>query len=155
MNKEDNIRTSKAAVIIVLYQPQKTDIDKVSLMADRYAGVIIDNSQENTFKQENVGLMHYIPLHENKGIAEAQNIGLQYIFNHTDATHIVFLDQDSDVPATYVDDIVNLHLTRSDRNSLIWLSSDPRRKTKPQARNTSLFSTKTRLQPLTSYLNGR
>ena len=105
VNITEKISNLSVAVVIVLYQPHKEDIANVIRLSNVFVGVIIDNSQEKTFKDEQLGKMQYIPLKENVGIAEAQNIGIRYIFNHTDATHIVFLDQDSTVPTTYADDI--------------------------------------------------
>ena len=51
--------------------------------------------------------MHYVTLRENVGIAKAQNIGSSYVLDYSDATHIVFLDQDSTVPSSYPQDIAN------------------------------------------------
>ena len=101
--------TSDAAVVIVLYNPGDDEKANVTRLADVCGGVIVDNSPKRSFEGEDVGMMHYMPLLQNTGIAEAQNIGVSYVLEHTDATHIVFLDQDSSVPASYAEDIANAY----------------------------------------------
>jgi len=108
MKETEHIPHPSVTVVIVLYHPKKDDIEHIARLADTCHGVIVDNSETRSFEEEHIGLMHYIPLLKNVGIAEAQNLGVRYIFNHTDATHIVFLDQDSDIPITYADDIANI-----------------------------------------------
>ena len=71
------------AVIIVLYHPSKEDEEFVNHISELYHTVVIDNSQDN------------------KGIAEAQNQGLQHVLDQQKMTHVVFLDQDSRVADDY------------------------------------------------------
>lgn len=104
--QKSNIK-SDTAVIIILYNPSENAKANVIRLAEVSLGVIVDNSPDRSLEGEDMGMMHYMPLQKNVGIAEAQNIGMRYIFDHTDATHIIFLDQDSDVPITYAEDIAN------------------------------------------------
>lgn len=93
------------AVIIVLFEPNKAEIAKASRLACRYHGVIVDNSLSPAFISQPSHLMHYIAFQRNMGIAEAQNVAMRYIIENTTATHIVFLDQDSDIDENYPDAI--------------------------------------------------
>jgi len=95
----------RVAIVIVLYNPSDDEIANVQRLAEVYPGAVVDNSAESAFKGNQIGRMCYMPLHENVGIAKAQNIGSRYILEQTDATHIVFLDQDSTVADTYPQNI--------------------------------------------------
>ncbi|MBR1799956.1 MAG: glycosyltransferase family 2 protein [Bacteroidaceae bacterium] len=95
------------AAVIVLYNPSKEETANVRRLSGAHNGVIVDNSPEPAFQGDRLGKMHYVSLQENMGIAKAQNIGCRYVLDHTDATHIVFLDQDSTVPDSYPEEIVN------------------------------------------------
>jgi len=94
------------AVIIVLYNPSESDIDNVRDIAGKNFGVIIDNSCTPFTEKSIVGNMKYICNRKNMGIAEAQNIAIREILKSGRYTHIVFLDQDSRVPQTYIADIL-------------------------------------------------
>lgn len=106
-NPEIKCSVHNVAVVIVLYNPSKEETANVRRLSEAHNGVIVDNSPEPAFQGERLGKMHYVPLQENMGIAKAQNIGSQYVLDHTDATHIVFLDQDSTVSDSYPQDIAN------------------------------------------------
>ncbi len=92
-------------VIIVVYNPHDDEIANVQRLSLLHPGVVVDNSPVPVFKDAHLNMMEYVGLGQNVGIAEAQNIALRHILNHTEATHIVFLDQDSTVPDTYPQDI--------------------------------------------------
>ena len=83
------------ALVIVLFNPTDDDIHHLQHVAQLYPGVIVDNSETRHFESEQVELMHYIFLGGNKGIAHAQNVGIQHIMQHGPTEHIVFMDQDS------------------------------------------------------------
>ena len=95
------------SLVIVLYNPNNDETANVRRLSESHKGVIVDNSAEPAFCGNQLGMMHYVALKENVGIAKAQNIGSRYVLNHSDATHIVFLDQDSTVPPSYPQDIAN------------------------------------------------
>lgn len=77
------IEVSHIAVVIILYHPSADDMGFVAHIGELYHTVVIDNSRDN------------------KGIAGAQNQGLQSLLDHEDITHVVFLDQDSRVTDDY------------------------------------------------------
>lgn len=98
------IKSTDIAVIFVLYQPKQVDIEHISAIAQEFHGAIVDNTPVPCLDTPRIGLMHYIPLHENKGIAEAQNIGIERVTEQTaepSPRMIVFMDQDSRCPASY------------------------------------------------------
>ena len=95
------------AVVIVLFNPSDEEAGNVRRLSEAHHGVIVDNSPQPAFSGGQTGNMHYIALRENAGIAKAQNIGSRYLLDNTNATHIVFLDQDSTVADSYPQDIAN------------------------------------------------
>ena len=91
-------------IVTILYNPSTDDLQHLSKMASVHKGVIVDNSQHRNFESDDVGKMHYIPLMDNYGIAEAQNRGIRYIMDSMpDVSHIVFMDQDSRCEEDYAD----------------------------------------------------
>lgn len=100
---EDNM----IGVVIVLYNPQPEDKANVAAMAQCNAGVIVDNSAIASMEASEgyIGKMMYVALCENKGIAEAQNIGVRLLAKKN-VRYIVFLDQDSRCPMGYCESIV-------------------------------------------------
>lgn len=97
----------KVAIVVVLYNPSEDEKVNVLRLSETNFGVVVDNSPEPAFIGSQIGKMHYVSLRENAGIAKAQNVGSRYILDNTDATHIVFLDQDSTVSDSYPQDITN------------------------------------------------
>lgn len=97
---------SKIAIIIVLFHPNDDDISHIESLSKQYQGVVIDNSSNRCFKDNNIGLLHYIFNNGNKGIAEAQNIGIDFLLKENKYECFVFLDQDSRVKVDYVKKIV-------------------------------------------------
>lgn len=102
-------------VVIVLYNPQPEDKAHVTAMAQHYAGVIVDNSAVASMETSDgyIGRMKYVALCENKGIAEAQNIGVRHLLekcgahlSEKEVKYIVFLDQDSRCQLDYCERIV-------------------------------------------------
>lgn len=82
------------AVIIILYNPSEEDIGNAESVAKTYRGVIVDNSDLPFTKDSKIGRMHYVCNKANKGIAEAQNIGMRIMLREC-VSHLVFFDQDS------------------------------------------------------------
>ncbi len=95
------MESTETAVIIILFNPSGEDIAQAELMATLWEGVIVDNSDTPFTPHDRIGKMRYICNKANLGIAEAQNIALRNILSDTNASHIVFLDQDSRMPADY------------------------------------------------------
>lgn len=92
---------NQISIIVVLYQPSPDDLNTIARLSNLYHVFAIDNSaKENVFPgpQE---LLHYYFDGINKGIADAQNIGIGHLSDMKDITHVVFLDQDSRVSDDY------------------------------------------------------
>lgn len=89
------------AVVIVLFHPSDEDVANAAYLAEAYDGVIVDNSEEENFQSRQVGRMHYLPLMQNEGIAEAHNKSISIIMQEGKARYIVLLDQDSRCPTDY------------------------------------------------------
>ncbi len=77
------IEASQIAIVIILFHPTDDDRKSVAHISELYHTVVIDNSEDN------------------KGIAIAQNIGIQRVMEHPEITHVVFLDQDSRLADDY------------------------------------------------------
>lgn len=90
------------AVVIVLFQPSKQDIANIREISKICFSVAVDNSIEESIDSESVGNLHYIYIGNNVGIAEAQNIGINYIIARGGIDYIVFLDQDSRIEDGYL-----------------------------------------------------
>lgn len=93
-------------IVVVLFNPTEKDLRAVDRLSLIYKGAIVDNSENCNFKENNVGLMTYVPLLKNFGIAKAQNIGLQLSFER-DTQFVVLLDQDTRIETDYPKQIVN------------------------------------------------
>lgn len=100
-NKQDNI-----AIIIILFNPKREDVDNIKRLSIRYEGVIVDNSCPAIFNEDKVNRMYYIAMKDNVGIAKAQNIGIQKALQNNDIDYLVFMDQDSTMSDSYPTDIV-------------------------------------------------
>ena len=98
------------ALIIVLYHPSDDDISHILDLSQKYHGVVVDNSFVRSIKDDSVGFFHYIFNGTNKGIAEAQNIGINFLQQEGSCKYVVFLDQDSRVESDYIDRIVEEYL---------------------------------------------
>ena len=95
------------ALVIVFFNPSLEDIKHAKALAIKWDGVIVDNSVNPCIGEELIGKMQYIPLRGNRGIAEAQNIGINAVMSKWSPTHVVFLDQDSRTSVSYPEEIVN------------------------------------------------
>ncbi len=111
----------KAVIIIVLYNPTKDDIAYVKDLAKNAEGVVVDNSDCPSISGQKIGNMTYISNRANLGIAKAQNIGLRHILKNCDATHIVFLDQDSRIPVDFPQQMADAFKRISDKRKLAML----------------------------------
>ena len=75
------------AVIIILYNPSEEDIGNAESVAKTYRGVIVDNSDLPFTNDSKIGRMHYVCNKANKGIAEAQNIGMRMMLGEKIQIH--------------------------------------------------------------------
>ena len=89
-------------LILVLYNPNwkvtSVVIEQIKNQVDYIC--IVDNSLKSSIPKSIISekKIHYIPLNTNKGIACAQNIGIEYLLNKR-VEYIVFSDQDSLAPS--------------------------------------------------------
>jgi rhamnosyltransferase len=98
---------SNLYIVIVLYYPTPEQVKNILSIIQCNCCIVIDN----TTNQENLDINNfikigysnsiYIPLKENKGIALAQNIGIEEA-KKRGAEYILFLDQDSKISKNFV-----------------------------------------------------
>ncbi|KJF90573.1 glycosyltransferase family 2 protein [Photobacterium leiognathi] len=99
--------------IIVLFNPEKELLKRLLLsLQDQVEDIcIVDNSPTSVKEKINDILslisnnIKYFALNDNKGIAEAQNIGISYAIDN-DYSHVLLLDQDSSLPPSMVKDLL-------------------------------------------------
>lgn len=106
------------AVVIVLYYPEQKHIDHVLNLSSALdvSLIVVDNTPNRSLQQfEKDNSIVYIPLFENKGIAEAQNVGIRKA-KAIGCSFVSFLDQDSVLPANYMETLVAAY-KRIDRNT--------------------------------------
>lgn len=89
-------KTGNIGLVIVLFNPNAANIDNIRRISPSYKGVLVDNSATRNFETDKVGLMTYLPLFDNTGIAHAQNAGAKKLLEDPDIKYLVFFDQDSD-----------------------------------------------------------
>lgn len=90
------------AAIVVLFHPERKALERLmaSLVGQVGAVFAIDNTPSassatsHAFLDKFGAFVLYIPLGENKGIAEAQNIGIE-LSTKSGCSHVLLLDQDS------------------------------------------------------------
>jgi len=92
------------AAVVVLYHPDLTLLERLltSLSGQADNVVAVDNTPGSslglsTFLGKFPYAISYVPLGENKGIAEAQNIGIRESITGG-CSHVLLLDQDSSLP---------------------------------------------------------
>ena len=107
------------AIIIVLYYPNIDNINSsISSIGSNRLIILIDNTPnlENDsligkINVDNQSKIIYLPQKLNLGIAEAQNIGIQWIYsNQNSISHLLFLDQDSLIDSKFLDAMLNEYL---------------------------------------------
>lgn len=92
----------KVILIIVFYNPTNTQIENANNMALRNRVLVVDNSNLTLDKKHH---FKYISLGGNKGIAAAQNVGIEYA-KKLHVKYVLFFDQDSNLDESFVDNIV-------------------------------------------------
>lgn len=98
------------ALIIVLFNPDRKEIENVKHLSGAFYGVVVDNSPAPAFQCDTIGKMKYKPLRHNVGIAKAQNEGIEILRKDGKSKYIVFFDQDSEFPDSYPQSIVNEYI---------------------------------------------
>ena len=99
----------KVGVVIVVFHPNALELqNKLKHLGADVIIAVVDNTpvKEISIAQSNVT---YIPLHENTGIANAQNQGIGSLMERG-CSHIVFFDQDSDFTEDFVRSMVSEYI---------------------------------------------
>ena len=97
---------NRIGVVIIVFHPNARLLEsKLKKLGNDVAVVVVDNTPNETINIEQANIT-YIPLYENTGIANAQNVGLGNLLKRG-CTHVVFFDQDSDFTEKYVRSIVD------------------------------------------------
>lgn len=100
------INLNNIGVVIVVYHPNVKQLEsKLKCLGGDIAIVVVDNTPNEVIDIEQTNVV-YIPLRENTGIANAQNVGIGNLLERG-CTHVVFFDQDSDFTEKYVRSIVD------------------------------------------------
>jgi rhamnosyltransferase len=101
------------AAAVVLYNPELRLLDRLlrSIVGQVEEIFIIDNTSESTanfasFFNQYSERISYFALGENKGVATAQNIGIQKSIQ-AGCSHVLFLDQDSALPPSMVKQLLD------------------------------------------------
>ena len=100
-----DMKPTNIGVVVVVFHPDARQLEqKLARLGSNVAVAVVDNTPDETIDiaHDNIA---YIPLHDNTGIANAQNEGIRYLMEHG-CTHIVFFDQDSEYNIQYVEAIV-------------------------------------------------
>lgn len=99
--------------IIVAFNPSRECLVSLALkLKDSNSDVvIIDNSpeQDDSLKSDDFS---YIWMHGNKGIAEAQNVGIEYCLSKG-YEYIIFFDQDSVIETDFIDKLLTSMIANS------------------------------------------
>lgn len=97
---------NRIGVVIIVFHPNARLLEsKLKKLGNDVAVVVVDNTPNETINIEQANIT-YIPLYENTGIANAQNVGIGNLLERG-CTHVVFFDQDSDFTEIYVRSIVD------------------------------------------------
>ncbi len=97
---------NRIGVVIIVFHPNARLLEsKLKKLGNDVAVVVVDNTPNETINIEQANIT-YIPLYENTGIANAQNVGIGNLLKRG-CTHVVFFDQDSDFTEIYVRSIVD------------------------------------------------
>lgn len=99
----------KIGIVVVVFNVDAAAlIGKLRCFEGRFAVTVVDNTPDASL---NIDLPNvaYIPLRENTGIANAQNVGIRNLLDRG-CSHIVFFDQDSEYSLRYVEAIVSEYM---------------------------------------------
>lgn len=108
-----NLDKYNISIIIVLYKPIGFNIEEIvrqTIYSNNHKLVIVDNTPNQNLGIINSEQLTYIPLFDNKGIAEAQNVGIKVSMDKG-ADYLVFFDQDSIIPENFVFNILENFLS--------------------------------------------
>lgn len=108
-----DIQHIQVCAIVVLYKPDKNIllkvIDKIVAQVDKV--VLVDNTPEDNNNCFDIipdsNKIEYLPLRENTGIANAQNIGIKHASSLSE--FLIFFDQDSFPEANLVEQLITTY----------------------------------------------
>jgi rhamnosyltransferase len=92
--------------VIITYNPNWQAVNSLcnQLLDSNVTPVVVDNSEKSS-KLIDVKNFMFLPLGENKGIATAQNVGIDYCLEQS-ADIIVFFDQDSVISEKFIEKLI-------------------------------------------------
>ena len=94
------VQNKKIAIVVVLYNPTKDDVNMILSLSSIYSFFLVDNTEFPNISFTQYSNIYYVCNNTNLGIAEAQNIALREILKG-DYEYVVFLDQDTRVAVDY------------------------------------------------------
>lgn len=108
----------KTGIIIVLFYPDENQIKVLldTLLKELSYIFLIDNTPNLVNKNllslsnKNKSKIYYLPQQINLGIAEAQNIGIKYAREKKGIDYLLFIDQDSIVPESFVNQMLSEYI---------------------------------------------
>lgn len=92
----------RTCIIIVFFNPTNAQIDRAKILSKSKHVIVVDNSNGELRVFAGAEKITYIPLHQNMGIAHAQNVGIVKA-QEFKADYLVFLDQDSKLTGADID----------------------------------------------------
>lgn len=105
----NDMSSPKIGAIIVLFKPDlNVTLPALKALAPQVNEIcVVDNTPGSSILEllSNIPNLQYIPLGENRGIAAAQNIGIEYFIN-SKYKFIIFSDQDSIAPKDIVHNLL-------------------------------------------------
>lgn len=98
-NETGHLMTPKVSGIIVTYNPERSALEKLleSIQPQLDHLIVVDNSLSDDLSawlHSSWSWVEYVPLHDNLGIAKAQNVGIGRAQEHN-SKYVLLLDQDS------------------------------------------------------------
>ncbi|MDR7654222.1 glycosyltransferase family 2 protein [Acinetobacter junii] len=106
--------------VIITFNPNVNSVLKLieSLSFQNVKVIIVDNDSRNKNELKNISLASVIFLENNFGIAKAQNVGIEQAIQNS-ADFILFFDQDSSIPESYVSDLMSDYMDLETRKEKI------------------------------------
>lgn len=94
--------------IIVTYQPEINNLKELisNLLSQNVKVVVVDNASKNIDEISRINNINLIKMDVNKGIATAQNIGVNKL-KELGVEWFVFFDQDSQIDNNYIDTMID------------------------------------------------
>ncbi|WP_413524481.1 glycosyltransferase family 2 protein [Carnobacterium divergens] len=114
-----NNRSSDIGIVVVSYHPNIDELEKNISEYHQCANelIIVDNSDDNVSfdRIKKLFNVEIIKLNENKGIAYAQNVGIERLVKNKDNKYILFFDQDSFLTSEQITELKKIY-TEQERN---------------------------------------